>query len=354
MTVDQIKARRRTAQMGATLVYYDGPQVLTLKGQRDRFWMCVAINAEEEAAGFGYPIFCTQITKDELERYIRGHVDLRFLFLYSKVQDYRIADLSKPNKNGIYLSAKASPPSDWFPDEGFFSRNHTEEVNLFDEEATPQKYFEVGIDGEWDVPDFGAFSERMKECYSFLYAIDALSSPGINLTRRKRFMDAFENYPWRGGGSPLNFYNDLYDRVPANDRLGVETIRYASPGHIEIRGSAAIFDDLSSILRTFTQNYGLAGQRYRELRQYLHSQKLLSSSKDTVRGTSDQQAAIVRYLDDLGPAIGFENMEQVLAYSQGNWVLCAKIVLSFFRRLNKLFQFYAEGRASLPSSDPPT
>lgn len=346
MASDVLSTRRRTAHVDATLVYYDGPQLLTLRGRRDSVWIAVAVDTYEN---YSYPVFCAQISKEDLDRYMSGHVDLRYLFFYSKVRDYRVADLTKSGPNGLYLQSIHEPPLNWYPDEGFFSRSHTEEATVVNDTPVARRVLEVAIDGQWDIPDFGAFSERTSECYSFLYSIDALKSSATQPARHTRFLEEFKKYPWKGGGSPLNFYNDLYSYLPANDRLAVQKIKYASPGHIEIRGNTDIFDELTTALSVLSKHYILASDRYRRLHQYLAHQKLLSAS--SIRGTVEQQQAIKRYLDELAPAIGFRHTEQVLAYAEGNWVVCAKIILSFFRRLSKLFQFYAEGRASLGQTE---
>ncbi|MDE8350013.1 MAG: hypothetical protein POG74_11120 [Acidocella sp.] len=349
MASDALSTRRRTAHVDLTLVYYDGPQLLTLRGKRDSTWIAVAVDKYEN---YSYPVFCVQISKENLDRYMSGHVDLRYLFFYSKTRDYRVTDLTESGPNGLYLQSINKPPLNWYPDEGFFSRSHTEEVNVGNNTPVARRVLEVAIDGQWDIPDFGAFSERTSECYSFLYSINALKSSATQPARHTRFLKVFKKYPWKGGGSPLNFYNDLYSYLPANDRLAVQKIKYASPGHIEIRGNTDIFDELTTVLGDLSKHYISASDRYRELHQYLAKQKLLSAS--SIRGTSEQQQAIKRYLDELALVIGFNDTEHVLAYAEGNWVVCAKIILSFFRRLNKLFQFYAEGRASLDQNEKET
>jgi hypothetical protein len=48
----------------------------------------------------------------------------------------------------------------------------------------------------------------------------------------------------------------------------------------------------------------------------------------------------------LSALIGFEGLETLYINTGKNWVLTAKILLSYHRRLRKLFKFYAEGRAA--------
>ena len=341
MDKSSIKKRRRTAEYGTTLVYYDGPQVLTLNGRRDSLWICVAV---EEESNYKYPIFCNQISREDFDRYITGHVDLRYLFIYSKMRDYRVADLGQRTTNGFYLVEKANPPADWFPDEGFFSRSHTEE-NVFEEKNSSRSVLTVDIDGQWDIPDFGIFSEKISQCYSFLYALNALGKPKDFPTARSNFNEIFARYPWKGGGSPLNFYNDLYGTLVADDRLAVKQIQYASPGQIDIQGKLAIFDEIKLVISSLTSNYSQALEGYSDLHHFLQKEKFLSVSKEMIRGTAEQQAIVSRHIEVLISAIGFVHKDEILEYADKNVMLAAKFLLSFFRRVNILFQFYAQGRA---------
>jgi hypothetical protein len=346
MVPEKRASRRVVARIGQIFVYYDGPQVLTLIDNNNRTWIATALPSDEK---FEYPVFCVQVPKVQLSRYLRGHVDLRYLFRFCPQSEYRVADLAPMEGQEITLRP-AKPNSDWFPEEGFFATDHTEPGA--NEIKSHQPTMTVKIDGKWEFPEFAAFSGRMSDCYSFLYMMsaaeigevdhddeDVSDVPSIDLP--------IEDYPWKRGGSSRSFYRAAYSRVPANDRLNVQRIAYNSPGTIDLGGNPEIIAKIVSNLNSMEEHFHTAREEYAALHTFLSHQKLLGAPADTARGDLKTQEIVSDRVRTLADLISFEGVEALYAQSHDNWIRTAKIIMSYYRRLRDLFQFYAEGRASL-------
>jgi len=340
MSDTEQKIRRKRARIEQVLVYYDGPQVLTLTGSRKSKWLCLSV----PPAGVEFPIFCVQVTGQELARFMRGHVDLRYLFRFREVKDYRLADL-RSEQNGELLLEAVEPPEEWFPAEGFFMDPDTED-NAHQGRRPSDRMLTIPIDGEWEFPEFAAFSDYVSDCYSFLYSIDAARRGVASRETIASLTQPLGEYPWKGGASPLHMYRDLYWRTPANDRLNVKKIAYASAGEIALEGSPLIFLEITAALWSMQRNYYDARDEYTALRTFLSKQGLLRASRDTVRGAISTQDIVRQGVLRLSELIGFSGVETLHQHTEKNWVMTAKILLSYHRRLRKLFKFYAEGRAS--------
>lgn len=339
-------ARRRKASVDRVLVYMDGPQLITLAGSRKSHWIGVAVDID----GMDYPFFCSQISSDDLQNYFDGHVDLRYLFVYSKYKDYMAFDYYKYNGDEIYMSPIA-PSAEYIPEEGFFSRDHTEAVSAEGYPISPSRTssdsYAVDIDGNWEFPEFSVFSEKMSGVYSFLHSLDTLSKRpkkaiGSDMSRLEK---TFGAHPWEGGFSYVHFYNDLYSSIPKIDRLNVRQIEYASPGHITLEGNKYTFADVEVALVSMKKNFAKSGEYYRNLHQFLSKNKLLTTSAKTTLGSKTTQNNIENFVNALTESISLKNLDVVYHFSGNNWVITAKIVMSYYRRLSELFQFYAEGRA---------
>ena len=337
--------RRVKAKINHTLVYMDGPQVITLAGGRNSTWIGVAIDLDT----VDYPFFCSQISSDLLQRYLDGHVDLRYLFLYSKYKEYMTFDYSKYNIDGVYLSSIIFK-SEYLPDEGFFARDHTEVFSSKESSVRPSEIskdsYIVDIDGNWEFPEFASFSDKMSSVYSFLYSLDTVSKLdrkplGTQLTRLE---ETFSAHPWQGGFSYVHFYNDLYLSIPKRDRLNVREIAYASPGNITLDGSQKIFANVETAIKFVRENFAESKKNYQDLHHFLSKNKLLSASRDTVRGSKIIQETVKNLVMPLSHSISLPEIDTIHYLCEENWIITSKIVLSYYRRLIELFQFYAEGR----------
>ena len=100
------------------------------------------------------------------------------------------------------------------------------------------------MDERWEIRDLYFFPHRYSEVYSFLFALHE-----ARFGRGSRFSETFRRYPWRGGYSAVNFYDDLYESIPHTDRPIINKIQYSSPGYIEPGAAIVIVTQIDHILQ---------------------------------------------------------------------------------------------------------
>jgi hypothetical protein len=89
-----------------------------------------------------------------------------------------------------------------------------------------QEVYTVHLAGRWSLGDLYEFPHAYEQVYFLILSLkpndDELRTAGV-----KRIYSAF---PWQGGYSAVNFYNDLRGMTPVGDRPAIKSIRYESPG----------------------------------------------------------------------------------------------------------------------------
>jgi hypothetical protein len=90
--------------------------------------------------------------------------------------------------------------------------------------------YRILLDDEWTLEDLYQFSHTYEQVYFFFDAI------GQELTdvAHERIIRAFEAFPWRGGYSAVNFYNQLSYTVARRRRLRIVAIKKTSPGFLDL------------------------------------------------------------------------------------------------------------------------
>ena len=103
----------------------------------------------------------------------------------------------------------------------------------------------ISIDGEWLMADFSEFFHYYAQVYSLCLVLQPEEQS------RSQFAEALARYPWRGGYSVVNFYQELDRVIGRPGRPRVRSIQYASPGAIEIAAVVGAAASVRHIVREF-------------------------------------------------------------------------------------------------------
>lgn len=90
--------------------------------------------------------------------------------------------------------------------------------------------YQIRMDGRWTLDDLYRFPRTYEQVY---FALDALV-PSETHADEERVARAFQAFPWQGGYSAVNFYNQLKFATPSEIRPRIASIQYASPGWLEL------------------------------------------------------------------------------------------------------------------------
>ncbi len=331
------------AVVSAMLVYFDEPQVILLEQKDDHKIISVAINKER----YEFPFLGAEINEKQWERYCDGSVDLRYLFLFPQWKKWYIFDLreSENKQVTIYRAQEEDYKNEeLLPVHGFFSKDHTEpDLDRPTIRLEPQKF---SIDGSWDLSEFSQFYNKFTNLYSFFLSLRKFENKDTRLDLKKRIREAFAEHPLKGGSSYVNLYGDLFTVQERRDRLSVQSIRYASPGHVAINGRSDVFGNIAQSLSKLETSYDSIKSKYGDIYKYLQKNKLLKAEKDRF----DTEGPIAEYLydqcEDFADLLAFSELELMHGLTGKNSLLTAKVLLSYFRRLDKYYMFFAEGRVT--------
>lgn len=335
-------ARRRKAEHLITLVYVDGPQLVSMSSGKAKV-VAVAIPSLDN---YRFPFLATVIPESDWQRYQRGIVDLRFLFRFVRARRLFTFDLATIKDNSVYMIPweESQPiPEEFLPAERFFSRDHTEETADAKPTMQVQRF---GIDGAWGAHDFSSFYGKINDIYTFQLSLSKLRSEETDAGSRRRITEAFAHYPLRGGSSYVHLYDDLYKVQAVSERLDVKEIAYASPGHIDVAGRADLFETARAAIGGFGENREGLSKKYNAFHTYLSKLGYLTLSPDSFQTRTEQAQRIEAEAEELAGLLQMDrqSVDMLKTLSRGNSLVFAKIVLSYYRRLSQWFEFFAEGR----------
>src|SRR5918992_1629180 len=93
--------------------------------------------------------------------------------------------------------------------------------------------YKINIDGVWTLADLYEFPHTYSQVYALTYSLTYSFDP-LGDADDEKLGITFISYPWRGGYSAVNFYRYLQQNIPREDRLKLISVKYGSPGWIEL------------------------------------------------------------------------------------------------------------------------
>jgi hypothetical protein len=342
------KPTPRAATLIQVLEYMDGPQAVLLERTADARVVAVAI----DRTGYADAFFGAEISRDQWERYRRGFLDLRFLFMFPKYSAWYFFGLKANKKGNIALEPAQKDDyaiEHYVPEPGFFAYDHSEPIETKPSEGLSTQHYRT--DGIWELPDFSHFYNKITDLYVFFLSLKKYVADDTRIDLKKRIKDSFSGQPLRGGSSYGNLYGGLLSVQELRDKLSIGKIRYASPGEVDVRGLMDIFDEMAVALNEFGSNYKSVKEKYSILHDYLAKSKLLKADSQRF----DKDGAVAKYLHREGKkfanSLRLGDADLIYTLADRNALIFVKILLAHYRRLEKYFMFFAEGRVKEPAGE---
>lgn len=101
------------------------------------------------------------------------------------------------------------------------------------------------------------------QLYGFAYSL----VPDLPNARREEIDYIYGKFPWRGGYSTVNFFNQLFHKIPPKLRPEVQRIQYASPGFIELTELLAVAVTVAGIVTTVCKSLGTVHELNRSIQK---------------------------------------------------------------------------------------
>lgn len=314
------------------LLAYDGPLVVVANDNRtDRAY--IGINYGDGESSFLF--YFAKVARAHLQNLYEQRIDVRYLITKHRIGDYLAAETW--GRIGNTFSTKPMKDFDvaWLPDSGMFIPHEV----LSSASVQLKK---VHIDGRWGIEDLRKFSDLVQDAYAFVFALT-----GAGTTSTKRSMEAlFKKYPWRGGFSSVNFFDDLYRLIPTAERAQVRSIQYASPGTIELKMDESVARSIQVFVAALNEPDAPASKEYSDVRSMLKLRGWLGKAKGDLELTHQDEAMLLTFVKRLAKAFGLEaNANEIVTFANSDPLGAVKILLAYYRRLAGLADYVATGKA---------
>lgn len=331
---------RRKAKFTATLIYADEPQLVLLK---DKELPIVALAIPDDDETKSMFIATTALRKD-WQSYLDGNCDLRYLFTFPKTRRIYTFNLCDMEDDFVFMRPyNQAVPEEFLPEPRMFAEFHTEELPVepmaSDEEV-------LVVDGEWDMPEFGNFYQRYSDIYAFIAALKNWNSSHLALDFKRQILETFTTRPFQGGFSYVHFFQGLNEQLQRTQRLGLDKIRYASPGTVEIRGEADLFTEMKALIPNYLENREEITLQYSKLHKFLSEHRMLKMPGDRYPRDSGMTRFINHEAKALAALMTEPDFDTVRELASDNPLVTAKLILAFSRRLEEASSYFAQGRVS--------
>jgi len=206
--------------------------------------------------------------------------------------------------------------------------------------------FTIGMDGQWDIDDLTQFGESFRETYAYFYFVHPDTKKD-----RDRIRLLFTRYFWSGEYKGSAFAKYLYYNIPDESRLQIASIRYASPGAMELMGYVAAL----LMIAKCTSMWAKAGTDVLELLErigeFFKKKKLdrpmRNFNLDDIRGMDIDTARGL--LGEMGKYLGFSQKQvEHLVDLTGNPISALRLMVALANESKKVSEMIEHGKLKLP------
>ena len=213
------------------------------------------------------------------------------------------------------------------------------------------KRTQLELDGRWSLEELSDTAKDYIQLYGFAYSL----LPDLPSARRDEIDYIYGKFPWRGGYSTVNFFNQLFHKIPPPLRPEVLRIQYASPGFIELTELLLVAGTVAAIVKAVCSSINAAHDTYRKIQKasvdYDLSKidlanKELELTQRQIAFCENSSKSLVKVFELT------EEQEQLIDQKvRGNPVMKLKMLLSVFRRVDPLAKKQSEGKLRITGKD---
>lgn len=213
------------------------------------------------------------------------------------------------------------------------------------------KITHLELDGRWGLEELSDSTKDYIQLYGFAYSL----VPDLPSARRDEIDYIYGKFPWRGGYSTVNFFNQLFHKIPPKLRPEVQRIQYASPGFIELTEVLAVAGTVAAIVATVCKSLSSVHDLYRSIQKSSIDYELskINLAKEDLELKRRQIEFCEKSAKSLVKAFGLTEEQNKLLDQKvrDNPVMKLKILLSVFRRVEPLAKKQAEGKLKVSGKE---
>lgn len=208
--------------------------------------------------------------------------------------------------------------------------------------------YKILLDKNWSLEEFTVFTRLYFQNYSFIYCLER--GHNLNtLSQEYKLKNVLEHYKLRSGLSYVNIYSILKEQVNRDDRPNVKSIKYASPGWIELYLNLDVALEIAKAVTIFLTSSASVVIAYKKLYKIFIELHRLRKEKRNMSLTLDlEQVKIVNQLnEELAKGIGYSNLQH-LSENTNNVEETSKLLMAHYRRIKKMAEYVQKGKADFP------
>lgn len=207
------------------------------------------------------------------------------------------------------------------------------------------------LGGRWNLEELSEATKDYTQLYGFAYSLLV----DLPTAKREEIDYIYGKFPWKGGYSTVNFFNQLFHKIPQPLRPEVLRIQYASPGFIELCEILAVARIVAAIVRAVCRSINIAHDTYRNIQKgsIEHELAKIDLAKENLELTQRQIIFCENSVKSLVKVFGLtEAQEQLIdTRTQKNPLMKLKILLSVFRRVEPLAKKQSEGKINITGNE---
>lgn len=319
------------------LVYFEGPLLSYVKenSQQDYFYLWV------DSDSFQNRWLAIPVSRDQIRHYKNKNLTLQQIILSN--ESVYFVDIGSDFKTTRSFSIKSSDLEDSVmpAHDSYFDSDLSPTGDMVLEDSTSH---DLKLDGRWFFEDLMFVPRKYIQVYSFVYTFMNISKASV----RENIRSIFTRYPWKGGGSRVNFYKDLSRVIPSMHEPRVECIQYASPGHIRLELLASAAERVGEISKICLQQVSELEDKVKEVNAFLKDNRLIDFSSDSPPLLTEQSNELMAMANELCGIMGLSAFQaEMISLTGSNPILYSKVLVSFDRRIRPLLEYMQKGMLSL-------
>lgn len=213
------------------------------------------------------------------------------------------------------------------------------------------KTTQLELDGRWGLEELSDTIKDYIQLYGFAYSL----IPDLSSAKQSEINYIYGKFPWRGGFSTVNFFNQLFHKIPQGLRPEVKKIQYASPGFIELTELLAAATIVATIVGAICRSIKSVHDLYRDIQKASIAHKLsqINLANEELNATEKQLEFCERSSNSLIKAFDLTKDQENLINQRahGNPIMKLKILLSVYRRAYPLAEKQSEKKLKISGKE---
>ncbi len=205
------------------------------------------------------------------------------------------------------------------------------------------------MDGRWDIEDLSAFADGLEEVYGYFSAV-LVEEAEI----RRRTNDLVQREFWSGDFERSRVGERVYGMMPDSAGLKIKSIRYASPGQLELVGVLAVLLLMAKVVKAWTEAASGLPDLYEKIQKFFSEHTNFrrpgrNFNLTSVQGKDVEDAKALMF--DLGQTIGLDRVmcDRVLDMA-GNPISGLRFMTALALQARKISTLEQRGLLTLPHS----